>query len=76
MDTIQQVTIKFKFNNKYFQISMVYSRCSALERLELWEELQSVDLNNTMPWIVGVTLMSSLMRMKSLEDWLLNNKRL
>lgn len=56
LDTIQQVTVRFLYNNKPFQISMVYARCTTLERLELWEELQSIS-SNEIPWIVWGTLM-------------------
>lgn len=31
---------------------MVYARCSALERLELFEELQAGEPFDNMPWIV------------------------
>lgn len=42
IDVIQHVTIKFNWNNSIFWISRLYARCSALVRLELWEELQEV----------------------------------
>lgn len=35
LDTIQQVTFQFKKSNKEFMISVVYARCTALERLKL-----------------------------------------
>lgn len=53
LDTIQQVTIQFKLNNKEFVISILYARCSALERLELWEELDTISENMHCPWIIG-----------------------
>ncbi|XP_015169816.1 uncharacterized protein [Solanum tuberosum] len=53
LDTIQQVTIQFKHNNKEFIISVVYARCNALKRLELWEELESIAERVQYPWIIG-----------------------
>ncbi|KAK4706689.1 hypothetical protein R3W88_033755 [Solanum pinnatisectum] len=52
LDTIQQVTIQFKHNNKKFIISVVYARCNALERLELWEKLESIAERVQCPWII------------------------
>lgn len=40
LDTIQQLTIKFKIKNKEFYITVVYARCNTLERLKIWEELE------------------------------------
>ncbi|KAG5575878.1 hypothetical protein H5410_056012 [Solanum commersonii] len=34
-------------------ITTVYARCDALERLELWKELELVAEDNTLPWLVG-----------------------
>ncbi|KAH0776702.1 hypothetical protein KY290_008113 [Solanum tuberosum] len=54
-DTIQQLTINFKLRStsERFKVTTVYARCSALERLELWEDLEDIASNNTIPWIVG-----------------------
>jgi len=53
LDTVQQVTIRFKIDSKFFLISVVYARCNALERLELWEKLDSIIDRDRWPWIVG-----------------------
>ncbi|WMV18188.1 hypothetical protein MTR67_011573 [Solanum verrucosum] len=53
LDTVQQVTIQFKKNEKDFLISAVYARCNAMERLELWEELESIAENVRCPWVIG-----------------------
>ncbi|KAK4718725.1 hypothetical protein R3W88_017063 [Solanum pinnatisectum] len=53
LDTVQQVTIRFKIDNKFFLISAVYARCNALERLELWAELESITDRDRWPWIIG-----------------------
>ncbi|KAG5616263.1 hypothetical protein H5410_016087 [Solanum commersonii] len=50
LDSIQQVTMKFTYNNKCCIISSVYARCNALDRLELWEELESIDKKDHYPW--------------------------
>lgn len=51
LDSIQQVTMKFSSNSKSVPISIVYARCSALEILELWDELQSVGFSD-ISWII------------------------
>lgn len=40
-DTIQQLTLRFKHQNNHKEvlITAIYARCSAIERLELWEDL-------------------------------------
>ncbi|KAH0720014.1 hypothetical protein KY284_005044 [Solanum tuberosum] len=55
VDYVQQVTIRFKKrgSNDYFRNTVVYARCSALERLELWEQLEEIAENSTIPWLVG-----------------------
>lgn len=53
LDTVQQVTIKFKIDSKFLLISVVYARCNALEILELWEELESINDRDRCPWIIG-----------------------
>lgn len=43
-NSIQQLTIKFKHqvNQKEVMITAVYARCSVIDRLELWEELEQM----------------------------------
>lgn len=53
LDTVQQVTIKFKIDSNFLLISVVYARCNALEILELWEELESINDRDRCPWIIG-----------------------
>ncbi|KAK4723823.1 hypothetical protein R3W88_026602 [Solanum pinnatisectum] len=52
LDTIQQVTLKLSKHNREFLISAVYARCNALDRFELWEELESVVEGSQLPWII------------------------
>lgn len=51
LDSIQHVTMKFLIYNKPFIVTSVYARCTALDRLELWEELESIDASSC-PWVV------------------------
>lgn len=51
-DSAQQITMKFCMNGRYFVISSIYARCTAVERLELWDELESTDALGW-PWLVG-----------------------
>ncbi|KAH0712322.1 hypothetical protein KY289_008281 [Solanum tuberosum] len=54
-DSYQQLTIKFRHVTcqKEVVISAVYARCTSLERLELWEDLEDIAANVDVPWIVG-----------------------
>lgn len=36
-----------------FKVIAVYARCSHLERLELWEDLEQVACNTSISWLVG-----------------------
>lgn len=45
--------MKFSKDNKDFIITTVYARCSSLERLELWGEMEYIANNNNLPRIVG-----------------------
>ncbi|KAH0771764.1 hypothetical protein KY290_015745 [Solanum tuberosum] len=40
-------------DGKQFLTTIVYAKCSAGERLELWDELYSINYNLSMPWLVG-----------------------
>ncbi|KAK4733470.1 hypothetical protein R3W88_007731 [Solanum pinnatisectum] len=53
-DTTQQLTMNFKLKGTQFRfaITAVYARCSAIERLELWEDLEFI-ASQTAPWLVG-----------------------
>lgn len=68
LDSIEQLTIRFKISNKTFLISSVYARCDVQERLELWEELQSVEPDNQTPWIIGGDYSVILNEEKNWED--------
>ncbi|KAH0705857.1 hypothetical protein KY285_010386 [Solanum tuberosum] len=54
IDTVQQLTISFKHRdtNAHVKVTVVYARCSALERLELWEDLEEIAYNTFCPWMV------------------------
>lgn len=36
-----------------FKITAIYARCNAMERLELWEELEDIADHTQIPWIIG-----------------------
>ncbi|KAH0665727.1 hypothetical protein KY285_026933 [Solanum tuberosum] len=46
------MNFKLKGTQNRFILTAVYARCNAIERLELWEDLESV-ANQTIPWMVG-----------------------
>lgn len=54
-DTIQQIRIIFTHQMTYQQalITTIYARCSAVERLELWEDLERIAEGSSIPWVVG-----------------------
>lgn len=47
-DTIQELTISYKLRDTgdKFKVTTIYARCNALERLELWDDLQDITCNN------------------------------
>lgn len=53
LDSTQQVTTMFRYNNMYFFITGVYAKCNALERIELQKELQGINNDCSCPWIIG-----------------------
>ncbi|XP_015168062.1 uncharacterized protein [Solanum tuberosum] len=54
-DTCQQLTMKYQLRgtDDKFTVTTVYARCSALERLELWEDLENIVDHTISPWLVG-----------------------
>lgn len=60
-DSEQMLTLSLKFleNNQLFAVSMVYAKCDAEERLNLWNDIYCIcnDINNS-PWLTGEILMS------------------
>lgn len=43
---------KFRGGNDIFKVVVVYARFSALEILELWEDLKKIADNTHIPWLV------------------------
>lgn len=43
--------MRFIKGGQHFLVTSVYARCSALKRLELWEELETIDSDN-IPWLI------------------------
>ncbi|KAH0715027.1 hypothetical protein KY284_007932 [Solanum tuberosum] len=53
-NTKQQLTLQLTLDNRYqFMVTMVYAKCTALERLCLWEDLYTIGLNFSLSWMVG-----------------------
>ncbi|XP_049378160.1 uncharacterized protein LOC125842928 [Solanum stenotomum] len=54
-DTMQQLTMQFQLRGRdvCFRVTTVYARCSALERQELWDDLEHIAAQTNNPWLVG-----------------------
>ncbi|KAK4733456.1 hypothetical protein R3W88_007717 [Solanum pinnatisectum] len=54
-DTCQQITMQYQLRGTEdkFTVIIVYARCSALERLELWKDLENIAEHTKDPWLVG-----------------------
>nr|XP_018626573.1 uncharacterized protein LOC108945273 [Nicotiana tomentosiformis] len=55
IDTEQQLTIKVLHHEigKHIIMTVVYAKCSSLERLELWDNLYYLASDMELPWVVG-----------------------
>lgn len=55
LDTIQQIIVKFthQISQQQALITVVYARCSAIERLKLWDDIECVSKKTSIPWLVG-----------------------
>ncbi|XP_060183152.1 uncharacterized protein LOC132613118 [Lycium barbarum] len=55
MDTEQQITIKLclQNNGKSFINTLVYVKCDAAERLQLWDDIYNLANHNNLPWLIG-----------------------
>ncbi|XP_075074578.1 uncharacterized protein LOC142162156 [Nicotiana tabacum] len=51
----QHITLKVTDTDdqKEFVITMVYAKCDATERIELWDTLYNLDDDMSLPWLVG-----------------------
>lgn len=50
----QQLTLQLTLSDGQILMStLVYAKCSAQERLQLWETIYSVGYNLNLPWLVG-----------------------
>ncbi|XP_060202553.1 uncharacterized protein LOC132630976 [Lycium barbarum] len=54
-DTDQQITVKLSFqeDNKILMTTMIYAKCEALERINLWDNLYNLADQMKVPWLVG-----------------------
>lgn len=54
LDSDQQLTILLTLKDGTKVLStVVYAKCSDIERLNLWDDLYSLSLNFRVPWMVG-----------------------
>ncbi|XP_059306374.1 uncharacterized protein LOC132057787 [Lycium ferocissimum] len=55
MNPDQQVTLKLTFldSGKMFVTILVYAKCDAVDRLELWDNIYSLSSSMNFPWLVG-----------------------
>ncbi|XP_075104879.1 uncharacterized protein LOC142178959 [Nicotiana tabacum] len=54
-DTKQQVTVRVFHHDlgQHMMMTFVYAKCSAIERLELWDHLYYLASDMELPWLVG-----------------------
>ncbi|KAG5592288.1 hypothetical protein H5410_042802 [Solanum commersonii] len=72
LDTLQQLTMKFASNNDIFLISLVYARCSEVDKLELWDELEISLIGSKYTWWNGCIEEGCIL--KRLDRILVNNE--
>ncbi|XP_060202604.1 uncharacterized protein LOC132631021 [Lycium barbarum] len=55
MNTDQQVTLKLSLLDcgKILITTLVYAKCDAIDRLELWDDIYSLSSSMNSPWLVG-----------------------
>lgn len=74
-DTKQQLSLQLTLANGYqFLVTMVYAKCTFMERFCLWDDLYSIGHNLSLPWIVEVTSMLLRRKMTKLADYLFIHK--
>lgn len=53
-DSNQQLTLLLTLEDgSQVMSTMVYAKCSVIERLRMWDDLYSLSLNISIPWMVG-----------------------
>ncbi|KAH0761397.1 hypothetical protein KY290_017470 [Solanum tuberosum] len=74
---VTRPAVRSKVDGLYiYKVSAVYAtKCSALERLELWEDLEMIAINTQEPWIVGGDFNVILKRKKSWVAFLSHNRK-
>jgi len=49
-DTEQQLTLHLSFHNgNQFLVTVVYAKCTAIERLRLWDDIYAIQNNHSLP---------------------------
>ncbi|XP_015159308.1 uncharacterized protein [Solanum tuberosum] len=53
-DSEQQLTLQLTLENgEQLLVSVVYAKCSAIERLSLWDEIFTISQEYVVPWMIG-----------------------
>ncbi|KAH0729153.1 hypothetical protein KY289_000341 [Solanum tuberosum] len=53
-DSEQQLTLQLTLENgEQLLVSAVYAKCSAIERLSLWDEIFTISQEYVVPWMIG-----------------------
>lgn len=55
MDMVQQLTLKIvdTEDQQEFFLTLVFAKCDATERMELWDSLYALASDMNLPWLVG-----------------------
>ncbi|KAH0673795.1 hypothetical protein KY284_006579 [Solanum tuberosum] len=72
-DTDQQLTLQLHFQDTgdIILATMVYAKCDALERINLWDDIYNIGVNYNMPWVALLHGgMAELMGSVFLRDWI------
>ncbi|XP_070031969.1 uncharacterized protein [Nicotiana tomentosiformis] len=54
-DMVQQLTLRLFHTETHVELilTLVYAKCDAIERIELWDSMYAMARDMTVPWIVG-----------------------
>ncbi|XP_075111674.1 uncharacterized protein LOC142181905 [Nicotiana tabacum] len=52
---VQQLTLRLYHTDSHVEIvlTLVYAKCNAIERIELWDSLYTMESDMNVPWLVG-----------------------
>jgi len=54
-NTDQQLTLQLHFQDTgdIILATVIYAKCDALERINMWDDIYNISVNYNMPWLVG-----------------------